>query len=556
MKYLSDRHMKYIKSHFNQIWQCWSWGSCTHFFGLLLFAIIVYGPLFALVVEAGRYLFTESANLFYLVMPEGRRLLLLINSIILALSVAASGMILGILAGSVLWRWRTGYGAYARWFLLSLVAVPPYVHALAWSSIVSTISIILQGIGLPGISLQGWIGSWWVQLMSLLPIAVGLTLVGFESVEMIMIEAARFLRSDMHVLLKVVLPLAAPAILVGAGFLFLFSIVDYSVPSLFSVNVYSLEIFSEYSTTNQPATAFLLSLPLLLVTMVVVVISQAPLRNTAQNLAWRNRAWVTAPVFPAWFIWLQRFSVALLVLQIAVLILVLIATVGSWENMISNVTLSISEISLTFWIALATSIICLPIALAVARELERNNKGGQLIWLLVTLPLAIPAPLVGIGLISIWNQPFMSNLYGTSIMPVLATLARFTSLATLIILAQLRYIDPLLIDASRVFNISTLRTWLQIRLPLLAPGLLAAAGIAFALSIGELGATLIVAPPGQTTLTIRTYNYLHYGASSAVAGLCLVIVISTLVAGFLAMIIMAGWLHPPPDEQTSFKEGA
>ena len=79
------------------------------------------------------------------------------------------------------------------------------------------------------------------------------------------------------------------------------------------------------------------------------------------------------------------------------------------------------------------------------------------------------------------------------------------------------------------------------RLPLLAPGLVAAACMVFALSAGELGATLLVIPPGLETVTIRMYNYLHYGSSGAVAGLGLVMTALMLAAGGMAVAAMRGW---------------
>jgi iron(III) transport system permease protein len=228
-------------------------------------------------------------------------------------------------------------------------------------------------------------------------------------------------------------------------------------------------------------------------------------------------------------------------LQIGVISISLIFTVGAGANLTSAIVSAASEIGFTFWVGLTTGLMCLPVAFAAAKELLRSGARGRTWWFLVTVPLAVPAPLIGIGLISIWNQSFWIGLYGTAMMPVLATLARFTPMAALVLLAQLRQIDPLLVDAARVFQTSSLHAWLRVRLPLLAPGVLAAAAIVFALSIGELGATLIVAPPGQATLTMRIYNYLHYGSSSVVAGLCLMMVALTLAVGILAILALASW---------------
>ena len=124
-------------------------------------------------------------------------------------------------------------------------------------------------------------------------------------------------------------------------------------------------------------------------------------------------------------------------------------------------------------------------------------------------------------------------------MPVLAALARFIPLAAIVLAAQLRRSDSLLIDAARIIQPNRYRTLVRIWLPMLAPGLVAACGVAFALTTGELGATLIVAPPGQATLTMMIYNFLHYGATGAVAGLCLMMAIFSVV-GILSAIAAFG----------------
>jgi iron(III) transport system permease protein len=108
-------------------------------------------------------------------------------------------------------------------------------------------------------------------------------------------------------------------------------------------------------------------------------------------------------------------------------------------------------------------------------------------------------------------------------------------------MAAMRRINPRLLDAARLLETSRLRTWLLVRLPLLAPGLLASTGLVFCLTLSELSATLLVAPPGQSTLTLRLYNYLHYGASETVAGLTLVLTGLVLAFALLAAIALALW---------------
>lgn len=234
----------------------------------------------------------------------------------------------------------------------------------------------------------------------------------------------------------------------------------------------------------------------------------------------------------------------LMTVQIVVPLVMLATTAGSWSAMSGSVLSARSEILFSILIAAAAAGASLPVAYAAARELLRKDRQGRLWWFLVTAPLAVPAPLVGIGLISIWNRPLLDPVYGSCLMPVLASLARFAPLAALALLAQLRRADPLLMDAARVFHTHTLTTWLRIRVPLLLPGLAAAACVVFILAAGELGATLIVAPPGHATLTMKIYNYLHYGASEAVAGLSLAVVAVALLGGLFSVLIVGRWWLP------------
>lgn len=45
--------------------------------------------------------------------------------------------------------------------------------------------------------------------------------------------------------------------------------------------------------------------------------------------------------------------------------------------------------------------------------------------------------------------------------------------------------------------------------------------ISFLLSFGEEGIMLVLMPPGAETVSVKIYNYLHYGASEYVSGFCL-----------------------------------
>lgn len=61
----------------------------------------------------------------------------------------------------------------------------------------------------------------------------------------------------------------------------------------------------------------------------------------------------------------------------------------------------------------------------------------------------------------------------------------------------------------------------RIVLPQMRHGLLAAWVIAFVLAFGELGVSILVAPPGEATLPIRVYTIIANTPSSHIAALAL-----------------------------------
>jgi iron(III) transport system permease protein len=263
------------------------------------------------------------------------------------------------------------------------------------------------------------------------------------------------------------------------------------------------------------------------------------MRSFAQQPVRPGRT-VTVPLlFPAWFLWLQRGAACLLVLQVAIVTGDLLVLTGSPGRFVSSVSLAVGDLVFSLGICALATVIALAVAPAVARELFKTDRRGRFFWLAVTLPLALPAPLVGIGLILFWNRMLDSPLYGSALMPVHAVLARFAPVAVIILFARMRMIDPVLHDAARVFQSSAFSRWSAIDLPLLAPGFVVAACMFFALAVGELGATLIVAPAGHATVTMRIYNYLHFGSSADVAGLCLMMTILTLASGFIAILVFS-----------------
>ncbi|PKL68062.1 MAG: hypothetical protein CVV30_12015 [Methanomicrobiales archaeon HGW-Methanomicrobiales-1] len=513
---------------------------CMYALVLGMFFLLITCPLIGLGVDLLYAALKGNLDLSTPFLLSPRRSGLLVASIGLAAAVAFSGIVTGVLLVSLLWRASRKILVVVLLAMLALAAIPPYIHALTWSSLLGYVTGFM-----PGVPVTGWGISYWVEFMALLPLATLLSWIAFASVDFHLVEAGRVFRSDMDAFFKILLPLSAPALGAAFGFLFLICCSDYSVPSLFGADVYALDIFAQFSATGSSALASLYALPLMVVTIIVMIACRSGIRTLAQTPDWLSARFGTAPRFPRFFVGLQAIACGIIGLQILVLFSGLILTTGTLSTFTRSVAMAQGELTYSLLIAAGVILISLPLALAAAYELRQPGLRGAVAWILVLLPLAIPASLTGIGMILFWNTPGLSMLYPGLLMPVLVSVARFAPFAAIILFVQLRFIDPILFDAAAVFSRSRLETWLQIRLPLYAPGLLVAAGILAALTLAELGATLVVAPPGHGTLTMRIYNYLHYGAAGEVAGLCLLITILTLMAGACTIAALY-WLYRGP----------
>lgn len=468
---------------------------------------------------------------------DGRRLSLFARSVGWAALVGLVGMALGLIVAIVLWRYHRGWRAAVGWLFLAGAALPPYAHILAWWSVLRYLNRGLSSIGFTALPQRGWLVSLWVQVMAWLPVAAGLALVGLLLVESSLIEAGRVFQPDARVFSKIVLPLARPMVLAGGTLLFVLALVDYGIPSTFQFPTAALEVFVEFGASADLGRAAVLAMPVLLLAAVGLALGLTGLRRAALASPRQRRPAHSFQfsAIPPGLLW---GGVALILAQAVLPVGNLLLSVRSWRVLAEAFTEAIPELRTSLWTASVAALLAPLLALGPARVLTvvRAHPG---VWFLLLLPLAVPGPLVGIGLISLWNRPGVA-LYSTGWMPVLAALARFTPLAVPVLVAQRRRMAVPLVEAARLFA-RPWDVWWRVELPLTLPGLISAACLVFVLTLGELGATLIVVPPGYATLTMRIYTYMHYGASEGVAALSLMLSAICLLVGAIGFLVWRLW---------------
>ncbi|HWR02056.1 MAG TPA: molybdate ABC transporter permease subunit [Chlorobaculum sp.] len=207
----------------------------------------------------------------------------------------------------------------------------------------------------------------------------------------------------------------------------------------------------------------------------------------------------------------------------------------------------IEAIVLSMKIAVSATLISLPIGFAVAGLLVFGKiRGKVLLEVLVNLPLTLPPVVIGYFLLLLLGKHGWAGaaLKAAGIEIIFTWKAAVIASATVgfpLLVRSIRLgmesIDRQLLQASRSLGAPWYDTLATIVLPLSFRGMLAGSSLMFARSLGEFGATIIVAGniPGVTqTIPLAIYEYASSPTGTQMAlSLCLVSVILSIAILFV-----------------------
>ncbi|MGF1339449.1 ABC transporter permease [Streptomyces flavovirens] len=179
--------------------------------------------------------------------------------------------------------------------------------------------------------------------------------------------------------------------------------------------------------------------------------------------------------------------------------------------------------------ALAATAIALVIGGLAAAALTR--RAGRLVRgfdALLMLPLGVSAVTVGFGFLITLDKPPLDLRTSWILVPLAQALVGVPFVVRTM-LPVLRAVDERLREAAAVLGASPLRAWREVDLPLVRRALLVAAGFAFAVSLGEFGATVFIARPDNPTLPVAVARLLgrsgelNYGQAMALSTILMLV---------------------------------
>ncbi len=367
-------------------------------------------------------------------------------------------------------------------------------------------------------------------------------------------EAARVLGADRwRTLRRVTLPLLWPSLMAASLLVFLFCFTSFGVilvlggPRFATLEV---EIYRQAVHLFHLPVAAALALVQMVITFVVMSVYTRIQARTAVPLSFRPqqttqrhpRGWRTR-----WML-LAILGTMLVVLLVPLLSLAArsFATEAGWslrfyrelfinrrESILFVPPIEAVRNSLVF--ALATVGLSLLMGVISAYLLARPRRGlSALLDPVFMLPLGTSAVTLGFGFILALDHPPLNLRTSPILVPLAHTLVAFPFVVRTL-LPVLRGIHPHLRDAASVLGASPAQVWLRVDLPIVGRAVLVGAVFAFTISMGEFGATSLVARPEFPTMPVAIYRFLgqpgalNYGQALAMSTLLMAVCTAGLI---------------------------
>lgn len=523
---------------------------CRGLLPWLPFVLVAFGPVVYLIARTffpggGDFSWSAYAPLFGGDANAVARRSTLWNSALLAGGVAATALVVGVPFGFLVARTDLPGRRFLAAAAVVPLLLPPYLAGIAWVQVVPM-------RGLPAILfILG--GALW-------PVVALLAAKAFRDVGADAEDAARLALGDGGALRRVTVPLARGGIAAGALLVFIFALSDFVVPDFFSFavqsdttfQVFATEIYGAFARQRDPLAAAAFGVPLVVVAALALLLGgrAEPLRSVASLTGThveprpfrlgRGR-WIAA-----------LFAVALLGTTVGVPLGVLgrMATkptptavfapppatapgaaaapaFGSFDYGIYKQKAPVRaalrryapDALHSLRDAAVGALLMLLLAWGPARQLARTG-GSVGARLLVLLPLAFPSLLLGMG----FEQLFLAEdglgdrVYRGWGVVALTLASRFLPLAVIGLAASWRRIAPEIEESAALAPIGATARLVRLRLPLLAPALVAVGTLGFGLMMREFDA-IVLLPGAQEMLTHRIYALVHQSKDAVVGAL-------------------------------------
>jgi iron(III) transport system permease protein len=465
-----------------------------------------------------------------------RNLELLINTMALAAVVIAASTVVALPLA-----WLTTRTEMRGRFLVTLLSIlplsiPGYVVGYALLGIGAPHGPFATVFGENGPQIDGFVGAAAALVIYNFPLVYLHLRTAFASMDPALADAARSLGlKPTKVFVRVTLPHLVPAYLSSVLLVLLYVLGDFGVVSLMRYQTFSYALYTQYVASLDRVYAAWLALMLLAITSTLVVLELRVLRN----LALERTALGTAPKYRRRALrpWAVPPAYAFVVLVALASVVIPVWSIVYWMGQHGAWT-DPAELAQSFWGSISVSapaaafatLLAVPLAYLsrrhsslMTRVLERSAYIGY----------ATPALALALGwvVVVLRTAPWF---YQTAALLIVAYTTHYLAQAVGPVRAGLHVATPRIEEAARSLGEGPIGTFRRVTLPILKPGLIAAAILVFLSCVKELPLTIILAPLDFETLALNMYAYTNEAMFAQAAPYALsIVLLSALLTSIL-----------------------
>ncbi|MEM1337124.1 MAG: iron ABC transporter permease [Bacteroidota bacterium] len=454
-----------------------------------------------------------------------------LNSFVLVLGTALFSLLLGVPTAWVVSRYHFPFKKLLEWLLIVPLTLPSYITAYAYAGLFDyggSFSILAKalGFGTLKVDILNLPGLIFILSVSLYPYVYVAARAVFLYQSSRLIEASQMLGAKgFKTLVRVVLPMARPAIFGGLLLVIMEVLNDYGAAKYYGVNTLTTGIFRAWFALEEPNTAVFLSLILLLMVLLFVLLERWQRGNRSFQITTKSNIRLQA-VHPSKRKKGVAFGIAFIPVLLGFLLPVfqLLKWLGiTWSKTASAsyVSLALQSIGIALLAALLTVLAVLMVIYFPKWNRLKALKGSTR---LATVGYAIPGAVLAIGVMlptlqmDRWFLQLNQNsdgsgtgalvvLNGTIIALVYAYIIRFLAVGFKPLQASQLKLGESLSESSKLLGRNTLKTFFKVDAPLLKTGIFSAVLLVFVDIMKELPLTLILKPYDVNTLAVKAYEY-------------------------------------------------
>lgn len=203
-----------------------------------------------------------------------------------------------------------------------------------------------------------------------------------------------------------------------------------------------------------------------------------------------------------------------------------------WYGSLMHNTGILEAVKNSFVVAIVSTIVATIIGTLAAIGLYRYKfRGKNIVDSVLNIPLIIPEIVMGISLLaffSIVNMPLgMKTL-------IIAHVTFSIAYVVSVVKTRLDGFDNSVEEAALDLGATPLKTFFNVTLPIIMPGVIGGALLAFTLSLDDVIISFFVAGAGSTTLPLKVFSMVKFGVTPEINALSTLIIVFTFVVVGLA----------------------